>query len=99
MGKCIRNHYFLAFFTTLVISAGLLITSFFMPPKGAIDPSVLKATSIVFLWPALAFATKALDEGREARITHGKTTFVVGKNKDEVVEEDGTDDSEEISEG
>ena len=98
MGKCIRNHYFVAFFTTLVISAGLLITSFFMPPKGAIDPSVLKATSIVFLWPALAFATKALDEGREARITHGKTTFVVGNNKKES-EENGTDDSEEISEG
>lgn len=32
-----------AYFTTLVVAVGLLITSFVMPPQGRIDPTVLQA--------------------------------------------------------
>ena len=96
----IKKHYIISFFICLGISAGLIITSFFIPPKGEISPSVLQGVGELFLYPALAFGAKALEEGRSAKITHGKTTFVVGKNnEEEEVEEDGTDISEEISEG
>jgi len=57
-----KNHYTVAFFSTLVISIGLMITSFFMPPKGVIDSSVLKASAEMFLWPTLAFGVKAVYE-------------------------------------
>ena len=79
----IKKHYLISFFVCLGISAGLIITSFIIPPKGEVHPSTLQAVGELFLYPALAFGAKALEEGRSAKITHGKTTFVVGKDKEE----------------
>lgn len=62
-----KNHYIIAFLSTLVISIGLLIGSFFMPPKGVIDPSVMKATAEMFMWPALAFGVKAISVNKELK--------------------------------
>lgn len=78
MKNCVRNHYFVAFFVTLAVSIGLLITSFFLPPQGKIDPSVLQATAIVFCWPALAFAAKALDDNKKVKISTKVGTVTVG---------------------
>ncbi len=82
MKECIRNHYFVAFFSSLIISVGLLITSFFLPPQGQIDPSVLQATAIILVYPALAFATKALDDNKRVRISTKVGTVTVGKIDD-----------------
>ena len=95
----IKKHYIIAFFISLFVAAGLIISSFVIPPEGEIHPSVLKGVGELFLWPSLAFAAKAVEEGRSAKITHGKTTFVVGKdehphhpepdwNNDNTIEED-----------
>lgn len=90
----IKKHYIWAFAISLTISIGLIVTSFFIPPMGEIAPSVLQAVGELFLWPSLAFAAKAVEEGRKAKIVHGKTTFVVGSdNNEEVVEEDGDNHS------
>lgn len=90
----IKKHYIWAFAISLTISIGLIVTSFFVPPMGEIAPSVLQAVGELFLWPSLAFAAKAVEEGRKAKIVHGKTTFVVGSdNNEEVVEEDGDNNS------
>lgn len=78
MKNCIRNHYFVAFFSSLVISIGLLITSFFLPPQGQIDPSVLQATAIILVYPALAFAAKALDDNKRVKISTKVGTITVG---------------------
>lgn len=80
MKDCIRSHYFVAFFSTLIISVGMLITSFFLPPQGQIDPSVLQATAIILVYPALAFATKALDDNKRVRISTKVGTITVGKH-------------------
>lgn len=89
----IKKHYIWAFAISLTISIGLIVTSFFIPPMGEIAPSVLQAVGELFLWPSLAFAAKAVEEGRKAKIVHGKTTFVVGSdNNEEVEEEDGDKD-------
>lgn len=96
----IKKHYIISFFICLGISAGLIITSFLLPPKGEVHPSTLQAVGELFLYPTLAFGAKALEEGRSAKIVHGKTTFVVGSdNNEEVVEEDGDNAAQEISEG
>ena len=78
MKNCLRNHYFVAFFSTLAVSVGLLITSFFLPPQGKIDPSVLQGTAIIFCWPALAFAAKALDDNKKVKISTKVGTITVG---------------------
>lgn len=100
MTHCIRNHYFVAFFVTLTISIGLIIGGFFAPPQGEIDGSVLKGVGELFLWPALAFAAKALDDDKKIKIHQGNTTIVVGERKidddNETVEElPGVDDAGE----
>lgn len=87
MKHCIRNHYFVAFFSTLVLSAGLLITSFFLPPKGAIDPTALQGAALMFCWPALAFAAKALDDNKRVKLTTKVGTITVGKTDDDTTEE------------
>lgn len=81
--QCIRNHYFVAFFVTLAVSIGLLVTSFLMPPQGKIDPSVLQGTAIVFCWPALAFAAKALDDNKKVKISTKVGTVTVGHSSDD----------------
>ena len=78
MKNCLRNHYFVAFFVTLTISIGLIIGGFFMPPQGEIDGSVLKGVGELVLWPALAFAAKALDDNKKIQIQQGQTTITVG---------------------
>ena len=87
MKDCIKNHYFVAFFVTLVVAVGLLITSFFLPPKGEIHPSTLQATAIIFCWPALAFGAKALDDNKKVRLSTKVGTITVGDTKEEIIEE------------
>ena len=74
-----KKTYIGAFWVSLIISIGLIVTGFFMPPKGKIDGSVLEATGIIFLWPALAFGAKALEEGHTAKIQKGDTAILIGK--------------------
>lgn len=85
-----RNHYLIAFWVTLVISISLLIGGFFTPPRAEIDGSLLEATGLLFLWPALAFGNKALEEGKVARIQKGNTVITVGDDDGpEPIEEEG----------
>lgn len=65
--KMMRNHYFVAFFSTLVVTMGLLIASFLLPPQGKIDPSALMASAELFMWPTLAFGAKAVCECRRCK--------------------------------
>lgn len=76
-----KNHFALAFWVTFIIAAGLIIGGFFTPPLGAIDGTVLTAVGEIFLWPALAFGAKALDEGKKAVISKGDTTIEIGKKE------------------
>ena len=78
MTRFIHSHYLIAFFVTLGVAIGLLITSFLLPPQGEINPSVLRAVAELCFWPALAFIAKALQDGKTAKLHHGNTTVVVG---------------------
>lgn len=75
-----RKQYIIAFWTTLIISIGLMVGGFFTPPKAEIDGSLLEATGLLFLWPALAFGNKALEEGKVAKINKGDTTITIGND-------------------
>lgn len=97
LNNCLRNHYFVAFFTTLVISVGLIIGGFLTPPQGEIDGSVLKGVGELFLWPTLAFACKALDDNKKIQMQHGNTTITVGSHMPPPPEgEEGEPELEEL---
>lgn len=71
--KCTKAKYVagaLAF-----LSAALIISSFFVPPMGTIDGSVLAAVGELFGFAALFAAWEAVDRGIDAKVTHGNTTI------------------------
>ena len=48
MARYYKTHWHLiAYFTTLLVAVGLLITSFIIPPRGQIAPTVLQAVAIL----------------------------------------------------
>lgn len=85
--KIFNKHYVIAFWATLVVAAGLIIGGFFMPPQGEVDGSVLTAVGEMFLWPALAFGAKALEDGKTAKFQKGDTSILVGKADDNLDED------------
>lgn len=57
-----------------VISIGLLVGSFFCPPMGEIDGSVLAAAGIMFAFAALWVAAYTINvKGGSAKVRHGQT--------------------------
>lgn len=73
-----RKQYAVAFWVTLAIAISLITIGFFTPPKAQVDGSVLESVGLIFLWPALAFGNKALEEGKIAKIHKGDTTISIG---------------------
>lgn len=75
---------------TLLVSVGLLIASFVVPPLGVISPSVLQGVAELF-----AFATlfklpniiQSISDGKQVTLQHGSTTVTVGSREDEENEE------------
>lgn len=61
-----------------LIAVGLIITSFFVPPTGVIDGSVLAATGEIFAFAALGTVIKAIDKGVDARVQHRNTSVTIG---------------------
>ena len=62
------------FIVSLIISVGLIIGGFFMPPQGEIDGSVLTAVGELFAFPTLAFGFRAIELGYDLKMSHGETT-------------------------
>ncbi len=77
-----RKQYVVAFWSTLVIAIGLIITGVCTPPYAEVDGSILESVGLMFLWPALAFGNKALEEGKIAKIQRGNTTISIGDDSD-----------------
>ena len=92
LSRNLKTHYLVAFWVSLVISIGLLVGGFLTPPQGEIDGSLLEGAGLIFLYPALSFAAKALEENNKIKIQHGQTTIQIGQ--DEL--ENGVEDTEEV---
>lgn len=82
--KPFNRHYIIAFWTTLVVAIGLIIGGFFMPPQGEVDGSVLTAVGEIFLWPALGFGAKALEDGKTISFSKGDTNIEVKKKEEDI---------------
>lgn len=78
MGEYIKSVYSRmnkwVFWICLSISVFLIITSFFIPPAGVVDSSVVACVGELFLWPVLAVVMSAVDKGSDIKLTKGDTT-------------------------
>lgn len=73
---CVLHNGWFIFFSIAAIV--LIFTSFFIPPMGVIDGSVLAATGEIFAFAALGTVIKAIDKGVDAQVQHNNTTITVG---------------------
>lgn len=60
-----------------VISVFLIVASFFVPPMGVIDGSVLASVGELFAFAALFKIGEAIERGMDAKVTHRDTTIEV----------------------
>ena len=69
----------------MLVSIGLFIAAFIVPPTGQIDPSVLAAggemTGAAAILTFLAKLPEYIETGATARITKGNTSIEVGGKK------------------
>ena len=70
------------------ISIFLIVTSFFIPPMGIIDPSIFVAVGELFAFAGLWELHVAVRKGMDAKIKHHDTSFTVSSKKDEESDED-----------
>lgn len=75
MDCVLHNVWFIVF---SLVAIGLIIGSFFVPPMGIIDGSVLAAVGEIFAFAALGTAIKAIDKGIDAQVQHNNTTLTIG---------------------
>lgn len=85
-----------AFWSTFSISVVLIITSFIMPPTGAIDPTVLAASGELFAWASLAVVIKALSKGTDVSFSKGDVNVNLNNPEEE---EEGDEETEDVTEG
>lgn len=78
-----KQHYLTAFWVTLTFALALAVGGFLVPPRGQLDGSVMTIVGLIFLWPALAFANKALEEGHNAHIQAGNASIDIGHHGDD----------------
>ena len=64
------------------IAVGLIVASFFIPPQGVVDSSVLAAVGEIFAFAAMFAVWEAVDKGIDAKIVHGNTTISIDGNGD-----------------
>lgn len=77
------------FWVCLIVSLALIVGSFFVPPMGVIDGSVLRAVGEIFAYATLWVVWSAIKSGIDARLTHGNTKIEFGDlNKTEVDNEE-----------
>jgi hypothetical protein len=71
------------FWICLIVSIGLLIGGFFVPPMGVIDGSLLTGIGLLLIYALVAQLPTILESAGYAKITSGNTTIEISKDDDE----------------
>ena len=71
------------FYICLILAAALLVGSFFCPPMGVIDGSVLTAVAELLGFASLGIIGKNLAKGKDVTFQHGKTEITIGDGSEE----------------
>ena len=83
-----------AFAVCLVVSTGLIVAGFIVPPTGVIDPSVLTAVGELFAFAALSQLPYVIASGKGITLNHGNTSISVGRKPHGRPEDTEYDDKE-----
>lgn len=70
------------FWVCLIVSIGLIIGGFFVPPMGVIDGSVITCVGLLLIYAALAQLPIILEVAGYAKISRGDTTIEISKDND-----------------
>lgn len=81
--KKIRHEDRDIFYVCLTVAVLLLLVSFFVPPTGVIDPSVLKAAAILLGFAALGIVGKNLSDGKDVTFSHGETEVTISDKEED----------------
>lgn len=73
--KCVLHNIY--FSVLALISIILIVVSFFLPPQGVIDPTVMAGVGELFAWAALGTVLHAIDKDKTISLSHGETTITV----------------------
>jgi hypothetical protein len=73
----------ITFAICFVVSVGLIIGGFFVPPMGIIDGSVLTAVGELLLFPTLLYGYRAIELGLRVKFQKGETSIEISKQDDE----------------
>lgn len=76
MKKISKNYKIILAILTL-ISVGLIVAGFFVPPLGVVNGSVLTAVGEIFGFSALWVGVAALEKGYDATIKKGDTEITI----------------------
>ena len=71
------------FIACLAMAIILLLAGFLLPPRGVIDNSVLKASSILLGFAALGVAGQNLANGKDISLQKDDLNITIGDNDDE----------------
>jgi hypothetical protein len=77
----------IAFYLCLIVSIGLFVGGFFVPPTGVIDGSILQATGILFGFATLAQIPGIISAAKSIKVQHGNT-MIEATSKHKQPEED-----------
>lgn len=69
------------FWICLVVTIGLLVAGFIVPPTGVIDGSVLKGVGILFAFATLAKIPQIIEVAGSIKISKGDMTIEVEDEK------------------
>lgn len=86
----------IGFHVLTTISIFLIVTSFFVPPLGVVDPSIFVAVGELFSFAALWELHVAVRKGLDAKISHHDTSISLHGNQNEKNETESLKSEEEI---
>ena len=67
----------IALWVCLAMTIVMFGLSFFVPPKGVIDPSIFKGAGFMFAFASLFELREAIREGLGVKLTHGDTVVEI----------------------
>ena len=86
--KNLTKSHKIAFWVCLAISTTLLVSSFLIPPKGVIDPSVLRGVCEIFAFSVLYVVIEALQRGTDVTLQKGDVNLHLNNPDSDKDEED-----------
>lgn len=84
LAKMIPKSYKTMILVLTLVSIGLVIGGFFVPPLGAIDGSVITSCGILLGFGVLWLAVYALERGYDTTLKHGETEITITNGDEQI---------------